>query len=647
MEPRSPQTVPHDYEVLSHYEWLLTNGIGGYAMGTVAGVNTRRYHGLLVAAVKPPAERVVLLAGVEAFVIQDGEEIGLSCNAYPGVIYPDGFRRIESFDYEDWRMEKDYYSKGGWLAYQPADKQPGSAKWIFNAGSAVIEKALRLTPGANECTISFKNLGRAPVKLLLKPLVCHKPHHENFKADPAYLQEIVRADIVTSIGHELGTLMLEHPDATVKPSQEWFYRQEHALEIDRGLDPHDDLLCPVELTYELAPGESALLRASLVDEVPVGEFGDPPFVVSGVGGLTILAGYPWFSDWGRDTMIAIPGLVLFSGHPEQARAILSHYANARQDGLLPNRFLDDGSGAEYNTVDASLWFCHAVHQTLLVDWNEEFASAMLGAMQDILKHYKEGMRFGIKMDPEDKLITQGEAGVQLTWMDAKIGDRVITPRLGKPVEINGLWINALGVVAWLRTKLQFDSGEWMELAEAADKSFNEKFWLEENGWFKDTVEPDDASLRPNQLIPLALPFGPRHPESGKALDAIDEHLLTPYGLRTLAPFEKNYHGRYEGPLAKLDEAYHQGTVWPWLLGPYCDAVLNVTKDYKRASRAVSKVAHMTRHRGLGGISEVYDGDAPHRANGCPWQAWSMGEVLRACMLVTNRPPLEHTAKRTA
>lgn len=645
MEPLSKQKHPHDYEVLSHYEWLLPNGIGGYAMGTVAGVNTRRYHGLLVAAAKPPADRLVLLAGIEAFVLEGETSIGLSCNAYPGAIFPDGFRRIETFDYEGWRLEKDYYSKGGWLAYEPADPTPDAARWLINAGEAIIEKTIRMTPGANECTVSFKNLGRKLVRLQLKPLICHKPHHENFKSSPAYAQQIDRNMSSLIVRHPFGDLKLEYPGGLATEAKEWFYNQEHAVEAERGLDPHDDLFCPVALDYGLEPGEMAVIRASLVEEVRVEAFGEDPFVVSGTNGTTILAGYPWFADWGRDTMIALPGLVLCAGQTIEARSILSLYANARKDGLIPNRFAEDGSGAEYNSVDASLWFCHAVHQTLLAAWEEEFAAAMLGAMQDIVKHYKQGTLYGIKMDPKDKLITQGEPGVQLTWMDAKIGDRVITPRMGKPVEINGLWINALGVIAWLRTKLKLDSKEWVELAEIAEKSFNEKFWMPEVGWLYDTIEPNDPSLRPNQLIPFALPFGPRHPDAKLMIDAVEEHLLTPFGLRTLAPFEKGYKGRYEGPLPKLDEAYHQGTVWPWLFGPYVDAVINVTGDYDRAAKALRKVKLMKRHRGLGGISEVYDGDAPHRANGCPWQAWSVSEIRRAEMLVANKPKEETARKR--
>jgi len=640
MEPRSKPKHPHDYEVLSHYEWLLANGIGGYAMGTVAGVNTRRYHGLLVAAAKPPADRIVVLAGIEASV--DGVE--LSCNAYPGAIHPDGFRRIETFDYLDWRLEKDYYSRGGWLAYQPNEATPNAAKWLYSFDGTVIEKTVRITPGANETTVSFKNLGRKLVRLQLKPLVCHKPHHENFRWSEAYGREVNYEPGSTAVDHESGTLLLEHPGALTEECAEWFYRQEHAVEVERGLDPHDDLYCPVALTYGLEPGETAVIRASFDEGTRIEALADDPFVVNGANGLTILAGYPWFSDWGRDTMIALPGLVLCEGETEKAKSILSLYANARKDGLIPNRFADDGSGAEYNSVDASLWFCHAVHQTLLVKWDAEFAAAMLGAVQDILNHYKQGTLFGIRMDA-DGLITQGEPGIQLTWMDAKVGDRVITPRAGKPVEINGLWINALGVAAWLRTKLKMDGSEWLDLAERASKSFEEKFWSEVDGWFYDTIEPNDHSLRPNFLIALALPFGPRHPKAAEAIEAAEKHLLTPFGLRTLAPFEKAYRGRFEGSLPELDEAYHQGTVWPWLLGPYVEAVINVTGDHDRAARALARVSEMKKHRGLGGISEVYDGDAPHRANGCPWQAWSMSEIRRAQMLVANKPDAKAERKR--
>jgi predicted glycogen debranching enzyme len=343
-----------------------------------------------------------------------------------------------------------------------------------------------------------------------------------------------------------------------------------------------------------------------------------------------MAGYPWFTDWGRDTMISIPGLCLHTGRVSEARKIILDYAAQMKQGLIPNRFVEDGEEPEYNTVDGTLWFANAIYQTLRAEWDEPFARKALKALEQMFQWHVKGTLYGIGVDPQDGLLRQGVPGVQLTWMDAKVGDWVVTPRHGKPVEINGLWINALRVLEWLSQKLEKDPSKYKQAAELAESNFESKFWRDILGHYLDTADPDDASLRPNQLIPMSLPFGPAKGENAKkALAKIGRELLTPVGLRSLGPTEPGYRGRYRGPLPELDAAYHQGTVWPWLLGPYVTALVKLTGNKAEAKLILKNARDMLVEDGLGGISEVYDGDEPRGAGGCPWQAWSVGEILRA------------------
>ncbi|MEI8283338.1 MAG: amylo-alpha-1,6-glucosidase, partial [Armatimonadota bacterium] len=337
---------------------------------------------------------------------------------------------------------------------------------------------------------------------------------------------------------------------------------------------------------------------------------------------------PWFSDWGRDTMISIPGICLATGKTGIAKQILRDFASQMEHGLIPNRFVERGEKADYNTVDATLWFANCVYLTLVQDWDLDFATAMYEKIAESIRYHRHGTLFGIAVDPKDGLLLQGEPGVQLTWMDAKIGDWVVTPRHGKPVEINGLWINMLNVAAWLAKKLAEDSNQFSTLIKLATKSFEQKFWHEGVKHYMDTVDPNDASLRPNQLIAMSLPFSPCDPEHAKlALKAIDRELLTPVGLRTLTPEDPNYHPFFQGPMAELDEAYHQGTVWPWLFGPYIRSFIKYGGSQAAAKSKLSRVSKMLTEYGVGGIAECYDGDDPHLPGGCPWQAWSVAELL--------------------
>jgi glycogen debranching enzyme len=603
-------------------EWLLTNGLGGYAMGTPCGANTRRYHGLLVAATVPPATRYVLLAGIDAFV-QSGlsNPVGISTNQYPGAIYPDGYLYLKHFHVDQ------------------------EAVWIYHASELDIEHSVRIHDEVNAVTIEYSNIGERAFTLTLRPFVSHKSYHANFNETPGYPQELSFPKDETVVTNDGIALHLSHPAAERTPVQGWYYRFEHEEEIARGLDPRDDLYCPCELKYTLAPGQSAILVAS-TDKAEKPKPRPTPerrtirltemlrdaaskFIVKTSSRTSIIAGYPWFADWGRDTMISLPGLLLHTGRVADARELLLDYAGSIQDGLIPNRFTEAG-GADYNTADASLWFVHAIYKTLELEWDEKFAKAIYPTVQSLIEAHQKGSRYGIHVDPDDGLLSQGEPGLQLTWMDAKIGDWVVTPRHGKPVEVCGLWINALRAAEWLSAKLGVDPKGYAKAASKAEASFEEKFWHEARGHYFDTVDPMDVSLRPNQVIAMALPFSPAKGERAlRALKTVEQHLLTPYGLRTLGPEEPGYRGRYQGPLAEMDASYHQGTVWPWLLGPYCTALARLTGDKQEVKRILKNARQMLNECGLSGISEVYDGSEPQTPGGCPWQAWSVAEIFRS------------------
>jgi glycogen debranching enzyme len=609
-------------DISTRREWILTNGLGGYASGTASGINTRRYHGLLVAATQPPAGREVLLAAIDAFIGHGPDKFGISSNQYPGAIFPEGFLYLRSFTFNN------------------------SATWIYEAKGLKAQRTIHMFRGANAIRIDYQNIGDKTFDLTLRPLVCHKPYHTNFRERPGYPAHIQFLPGMTAIENDGIPLVIRHEGATREPVQGWYYRFEHAREAERGLDSRDDLYCPCEFDYELDPGQTISLFAALGDFTP--PIGEPTatddssdllealkaaarnFIVETPRRASIIAGYPWFTDWGRDTMVSLPGICLHTGRVDLARRILSDFGKQTFQGLIPNRFVEDGETPDYNTVDGTLWYANAIYKTLETEWDEAFAREMLAVLKQVYVWHKAGTLYGIKVDPGDGLLTQGERGVQLTWMDAKVGDWVVTPRHGKPVEVNGLWINMLRILEWLCGQLDEDASEYVAAAERAEQWFELKFFHEQRGHYVDTVDPLDVTLRPNQVIAMALPFGPAKGEKAKrALEIVQRELLTPNGLRTLGPQEMNYHGRFEGPLPQLDAAYHQGTAWPWLLGQYATAAVKINGDHAAARAALDGALKMLSDYGLGGIAEVYDGDAPQRPNGCPWQAWSVGELLRS------------------
>lgn len=588
-------------------------------MGTLAGINSRRYHGLLIAALTPPTERTLIFAACDAFAIQGKKKLALSSNQYPGAIYPDGFEVV-------------HHAVIGNLA-----------TWTFAGEGMTILKTIELDHGSNTVRIRFENQSKKGVAITLQPLVCFRDFHANFTEREGFPQQIEYHADQTLIDEGSHTLTLTHIGALRRPVHGWYYRFEHDRETERGLDPRDDLYCPCDLEFQLGPKEVCEIIASTDGKSQFEsktESEDTPsiireleataekFIVTTNNRSSILAGYPWFSDWGRDTMISLPGICLSTERYALARQILRDYASQMEHGLIPNRFVERGEKADYNTVDATLWFANAVYLTLEKEWDESFAHEMFEKIQESIRYHRHGTLFGIIVDPADGLLTQGESGVQLTWMDAKIGDWVVTPRHGKPVEINGLWINMLRAAAWIAERLSVDTSQFLTLAKLATKNFEEKFWHSGVNYYLDTIQPNDASLRPNQVIAMSLPFSPCDPaHAKKALEAIDKHLLTPVGLRTLSPEDPSYHPKFQGPMAKLDEAYHQGTVWPWLFGPYIRSLMKYGGKKEEALSRLSNINQMMIECGIGGVAECYDGDSPHRPGGCPWQAWSVAEIL--------------------
>lgn len=627
-------------------EWLETNGLGGYAMGTVAGANTRRYHGLLCAPIRPPVDRRMYLNKLEDEVRIDGERLPLSCNLYGDLVHPDGHERLVEFRLDPWPV------------------------WTYEAGQARIEKAVLMPHGCNATIVRYTCLAAdRPISLAARPLLSLRDHHHLCRASVDFdlqLQPIPGGVLLDRDG--MPPLRLDIGEGEFWPSTEWYYNFTYALECERGLDDVEDLYSPGVVQWTLRVGQSVALVASLEQPLPCGveeaceqererraQFVEPvperdnvartlmlaadQFIVQrpqqGEDAKSIIAGYPWFTDWGRDTMISLPGLLLTTGRHQDARDVLAAYGAAMRDGLIPNMFPDQGAEAAYNTVDATLWFFTAARRYYDATGDLTlFEEVLFDRFKEALAAHVQGTRFGIRMDA-DGLLTAGDDTTQLTWMDAKVGDWVVTPRHGKAVEINALWYAAIRTTDFFARKLGQDHGPYDRLARFTKDSFARTFWSNELGYCYDCARGDerDASLRPNQVIALALSYSALDVAQERSiLRIVTEKLLTPYGLRTLSPDDSRYQGSYEGDQWSRDGAYHQGTVWPWLMGPFLEAYFVMSGRSPESKQWVREliqplIDHL-QQAGLGTVSEVFDGDPPHEPRGCPAQAWSVAELLR-------------------
>jgi glycogen debranching enzyme len=623
-----PRDTCQNLEIALHREWLETNGLGGYASSTIVGLNTRRYHGLLVAATKPPVGRMVLLSKLEETLVVDGRQFDLSANCYPGVVHPEGHLLMKEFRLDPFPV------------------------FVYEVAGLEVEKSVRMVQGEN--TVAIRYALRAPgsaipaaCTLEVRPLIAfrdyHATTHENGALNPHF--EIDGSTIKLTPYASLPSLYLVHSGADVQPSGNWFRNFEYDRERERGLDFREDLFNPLVVVFDLHRDANASVVASTEQSpkqpVEVERSAADRFIVQRGSHATVIAGYHWFGDWGRDTMIALPGLTLATGRYDVAKSILLAFAACVDRGMLPNRFPDAGESPEYNTVDATLWFFEAVRALLASTADYDFVRDRLyGVLADIIAWHERGTRYGIHAD-SDGLLNAGEPGVQLTWMDAKVGDWVVTPRQGKPVEVQALWYNALRVMEDLARRYgrAADAAHYRAIADRARDSFNRQFWNGAAQCLYDVVDGNarDASMRPNQIFAVSLFHQLLPPDKAKAVvDAVERYLLTPYGLRTLAPSDRRYRGRYEGNQLSRDSAYHQGTAWPWLIGPFISAYLYVN-GHSRLAQAQARqwLAPLQRYaadEGFGQVPEVFDGDAPQRPGGCIAQAWSVAELLRASLL---------------
>ena len=635
-------------------EWLETNGLGGYAMSTVTGENTRRYHGLLVAATTPPVGRAVLLSKAEETLLVGGRRIDLSTNRFPGTTHPEGFRFLTGFRLDPFPT------------------------FTWDVEGFVLEKEVFMPHGENAVCVTWRLAkGEGPAGLEVRPLVAfrdfHALTHEN--ADLDQTVEIAEGSVWIAPYRGLPELFIAH-DGVAEQTGDWYRFFEYEEERARGFDFREDLWHPVTLSYsfeEISEGATAhraanliastsprsaadihLLRKSelsrreqLVRNAPADPFfsklllASDQFLVAREQLTTVIAGYPWFADWGRDTMIALPGLTLATGRPEVAKEILLALSEHVDQGMLPNRFPDadgDADEPEYNTVDATLWYFEAVRQ--YVEATGDLAlvgDRLFRILADIVAWHERGTRYGIRVSA-DGLLEWRADGEALTWMDARVEGRPVTPREGKPVEIQALWFNALRTMSdFARRMGKEDSSKgYRARAEACRASFLSVFPDEGEGrGLVDCVDGAwrDRSVRPNQLFAVSLHHSMvSKPLARSVLATVEEHLLTPYGLRTLSPKDSAYRGRYEGGPAERDAAYHQGTVWPWLLGAYATAFRRVNGDGPETSKAIRRLlaplGDFLLGDGLGQLPEIFDGDAPHRPRGCVAQAWSVAEILR-------------------
>lgn len=626
-------------------EWLEADGLGGFASGTATGIRTRRYHALLLVAVAPPTGRVVLVNGFDAWIETAAGKFSFTSQAYAPDVLSDGAQRVEAFGAEPW------------------------PNWIFKFedGTRIAQEIFVAKEGGITC-LSWQLLGPPRnVKLFVRPFLSGRDYHALHKSNPAFrFDAAVRDDRVTWHPYPDVPAACALTNGAYQHDPLWYGNFVYEEERARGLDCQEDLAAPGMITWDLA--EKATLMFTTSDHAssslpavvkPLELFhrlreqerqrrqkfisrlhqAADAYLVRRHGGKTIVAGYPWFTDWGRDTFIALRGLCLATCRLTEARDILLAWSDAVSEGMLPNRFPDHGEQPEFNSVDASLWFIVAAYDFLQASKAKNgVRKRIVAAIETILEGYTRGTRFGIRVDA-DGLLAAGEAGVQLTWMDAKVGEWVVTPRSGKPVEVQALWLNAL----WIANQL---TGRWKLELDHGLASFQSRFWNSERGFLHDVIDVNhnagaiDPSLRPNQILavgglPLPLLTGER---ARLVVEAVEDNLLTPLGLRSLAPSEPGYCGRYFGGVRQRDGAYHQGTVWPWLFGPFVEAWVRVrghTNEARREAR-LRFLDPLLRHLdegGLGHISEIADADAPHTPCGCPFQAWSVGEALRLDQIV--------------
>jgi len=654
-------------------EWLITNGIGGYGAGTVSGMLTRRYHGLLIAALQPPLGRTLLLSKLNEIVTYDGQNYDLYCDRWAdGTIFPQGYQYISNFFL---------------VGTTPV--------WEYKFADALLEKRVWMKQGENTTYIRYTlSRGSLPLTLSLKGMVNYRDHHGDTHSNgwEMKINSIANGIEVAVDSDQTSLYLFSDENQKTKfdwqTNHSWYHNYSLAIEKYRGLIYCEDHLLAATGMITLNEEDSITIVAStepkpnldaqsawkkqykyeqeLLNKSQRLEFGKqsnqsvPPqwisklvlavnqFIVSRPttvfrDGKTIIAGYPWFNDWGRDTMISLPGLTLAIGRPSVARFILRTYAEYVSEGMLPNVFPDGKEEPDYNTVDATLWYFEAIYAYYQNTLDKSLIKELFPVLADIIVNYRRGTRYNIHQDA-DGLLYAGGDGYQLTWMDAKVGDWVVTPRTGKAIEINALWYNALIIMEQLAIEIERPQLGYTNLASQTKSGF-EKFWNDELGYCYDVLDTptgNDDALRPNQIFAVSLPsvkqapplLSPRQQKS--IVDIVTKELLTPFGLRTLAPNHPDYQGHYGGDRQSRDGAYHQGTVWTWLIGHFIQAHLKVYQQPDTAREFLTPIANSLETGCIGKISEIFDGDSPFASRGCFSQAWSVAEVLRAWQLISNQ-----------
>lgn len=681
-----------DVQAALDHEWLVTNGLGGYASGSIAGATTRSYHGLLVAALRPPVERTVLVTKIDETVeFPDGRSLNLGVNEYQdGTIDPQGYQYLDSVILEG-DISCFSYTLGQMLT---------------------LEKRVWMEYGRNTTYVQYRLHGALDdegekstdtLTLTLSPYCLFRDHHSttqgshdwHFLVDNQGNRCRVRAsDDAPSIS------MIAGPSATFTTQEYWYWHVLHRRDTERGLPDHEDVYRPGFFRLAIVPGMRVTLVLSVENDADsdVVKFGsqlheeniahaltrhyrrikqlltntnraeanvtqqDPvlarlivasdQFIVArpeqntptAIGSQsvhlapdkkTIIAGYPWFTDWGRDSMISLPGLLLDTGRYSEAKGLLKAFASFTRDGLIPNRFPDSGEAPEYNTIDATLWMFHALNAYLAATGDWSLLKELFLTLSDIIAWHVRGTQYGIGVDANDGLLHGGTPGVQLTWMDAKVGDVVITPRHGKPVEVNALWYCALTYMEQWAVHLSTDATQYSQLRSQVRQNFAARFWYEDGGYLYDVVDVDnkagqnDPSLRPNQLFAASLTRELlTDAQTSSILEQVTAHLLTPLGLRSLSPTDPAYHSHFNGGPTVRDGAYHQGAVWQWLIGPYIDVHLRVHNDRAAIAKLLQPLIQHLWTACLGTISEVAEPEPPYTPVGCFAQAWSVAEVLR-------------------
>lgn len=627
----------------SKIEWLETNGLGGYASSTILGLNTRRYHGLLVSSLNPPVEREVIVSKLDETIIIDNKTFELSVNQYPGAVHPQGYNYLDEF-------RKNLFPE-----------------FIYSFNQVKIKKTVAAINGRNTTVIIYDILEAVDkFEIRLTPFIAMRNFHSLRKADSNLHAEysFQKGLLKFKFNDKPTTLFASINVGEFISQQDWYYNFEYLEEMERGLDFREDLFKPGYFTLKVNKGDQLIVtlstnqinregvelyeselnrRENLVKDINLKDdvlkhlilAADQFIVKRKAAGQTIIAGYHWFSDWGRDTMISLPGLTISTERYNDAQHILETFASVIDKGMIPNNFPDNGALPEYNTVDATLWFVIAIRRFL--DETNDFyfvRETIYPQIKKLIEWHEKGTRYNIHED-YDGLLYAGEPGMQLTWMDAKIGNWVITPRQGKAVEINALWYNLLKIAHDLAKNFNDKDCEIYYKAKAAKvlKNFKETFWYNEGGYLYDFVDGDnrDTSFRPNQLYALSLPYKLLNTDQAKIIvDKVYEKLYTPFGIRSLSPDDKNYNPIYTGDQYSRDAAYHQGTVWSFLLGTFADAIEFAYPEEKNAriKKIIEEFIPHLSLAGIGTVSEIFDGESPNYPKGCIAQAWSVAEFLR-------------------